>query len=181
MDEARSGGESRPDLVVETRYQRDFGITLLGFPKPLQEAMQDDVNALAFLIPPWCSSVRIAWLDEGAEGEQGPNVAATNVAERYRWAAITIRPAYFDPTRSDAERLGDLAHEFLHILLGPMQDWAADRFDDLVEEGSQLHRNLKREWRARVESVTEDCAQMVQRAVDQRRGGPPQATPRESP
>jgi hypothetical protein len=164
MDEARGGEPRAVKTEVEgTRFQRDFEITLVGFPEALLDLIREDVRSCAYLVPDWCAEVIVEWLDIPADETDGTGVsiATASVNYAYRHASIAIRPIYFSPMTTEAERRANLAHEFVHMLLAPATDYARDRFEDMTDPNSQIRRNLEREWRERVEAVTNDVTAAV--------------------
>jgi len=143
------------------RYEDDIPAELL----PVVERI---FAPLEVLLPQWCDHVFIH--AEHANDTNEDVNAQINTYYDYRWASIRLQPSWF--AQSDAAKSEDAAHELIHILRAPMDDWARTIIGELVpaDDAPKFHKMLMEEVRARGEMVTQDTM-IIMRTLMQEKAG----------
>jgi hypothetical protein len=124
------------------------------WPTEARRAVVPALRDLEWLIPAWCENVALRWTPMGDQAADGAS-ASTCVSYEYRWARIEFHPAFLSD--SEDERRRNTMHEFLHIFVAPLAEYAETFAGRLLkEEAPKFHDTVRTEIRDRCEMVVQD-------------------------
>lgn len=132
-----------------------------GTPAAMVEAVTPWLSLLEVLIPPWIYDVTFG---EATDSPEKGDVLSVDTNVSYHFSFISIYPAFL--TSSPQERRVLLQHEFIHMHLEHLVNFAQDLVEEFV--GSPSDRLLKKEIRHRLEFTVEDINQMLERVWTQK-------------
>ena len=125
------------------------------FPDQLRDEVETFVREFLWIVPTWCHELDIEWDPDASNG-----AARSVIKPRYRQAHLLIHPAYLE---CDIDfRRGIIAHEMIHIALGPIVTFGARLIEDFTPEDG-IRKFVQEEWASRFESVVEDLALAISR------------------
>jgi hypothetical protein len=133
-------------------------IELCGFPPGLEKVIRRDLEACAYLIPPWCRFLTMTYKPEGDSDPDSGALMSCWVDPEYRQTCIHVYPGHFDTRYSDDERHQALTHELLHITISPIGDFARREFDRLLSDAPMFKAAQKEQLRQRVEAAVQDLS-----------------------
>lgn len=139
-------------------------ITYRGeIPPEIQAALEPLIEKYKVLIPSWCDHVNISYWPAPPEGAETA-VADCRCHLDYRNASIRFFAAFLN--YHPDQRQDDAMHEFIHITVNPLYDYACDTIKEIfksdVLKDQAIAKNLILEGlRERVESVTTDLQKIV--------------------
>lgn len=147
--------ELNTTVTMHQFHHRETRITLEFFPKELRPGFKRDVCKLLYLLPPWLQSL---WIGYDCDMD---NPASMDVDYEYRVAKCKIGSSYFEPRYHDNTRLKFLTHEFLHISLNPLFDYALGELKRLTVAESPHQETLREGMRLKVEACVQDLAHLL--------------------
>lgn len=139
-------------------------ITYRGeIPPEIQAALEPLLERYRCLVPGWCERVNISYWPTPPEGAETA-VADCRSKPDYRNASIRFFPAFFD--YNPDQRHLDSVHEFIHISINPLYDYACHTIQELFKsdalKGQDIAKNLILEGlRHHIESATSDLQKIV--------------------
>ena len=132
-----------------------------NIPAEVLPAVKAKLEKYEKLIPSWTQEVRVYW--NGAPGGDATISGSSDGNFAYRWATISICPAFLD--EKDSEREDTAIHELSHVLLFPLTDF----FDQLLcyfdEQPEKVKDFMKSQLMERIEGVTVDLTSAVLRLM----------------
>ena len=131
-------------------------------PDEVKAACEDILLKNEALIPGWVNEVRVYWDAEGDETEHGSGLAAAymEASYAYRYASITICPPFLSEEKADREIR--IRHELCHIVSFPLIMYVKHVAETLSGEDDTVAQLVKKELSEKIESMTEDLAQIIQ-------------------
>jgi len=130
-------------------------ITYERFEPAHQQWLEMRVERWGRLIPLWCSSL---WFEYRPEGLMEDEVMRICINYPYRQAIILASPLLFDVRVSEALRERYLVHEFMHLAVEPLAEWAKGNLERLLDDAPKYRETVIGELRDRVESIVQDLA-----------------------
>lgn len=120
-------------------------------PAEILPIVQRFVLPCEWLIPAWCTRVYIAW-DSMPEDQSAANTISHY---DYRFARTVLFPVWLE--EKDERKTEVVLHEFLHISIAPLSDYAYHNLKVLLEEDEpKFYKHAKAELEQRMEAVVED-------------------------
>lgn len=148
-------------MIADTAMER---VTYRGeIPPEIEAAIAPLIEKYKCLIPSWCDHVNVSYWSTPPEGAETA-VADCRCHLDYRNASIRFFAAFLN--YHPDQREDDTVHEFIHISVNPLYDYACDTIKELFKsdalKGQDIAKNLILEGlRERVESVTTDLQKII--------------------
>jgi len=138
-------------------------VYLKGFPEELERIVHGYLTSLEWMIPRWCEHVNVVWVDDGSDSS-----ASIAVHFEYRFAELEIHPTFMSCTED--ERRDTCIHEFIHLHVNPLYNFADRTFKVLIED-AKLQAHSLEELRRYCEGVTQDLTHVVFERLNERETG----------
>lgn len=129
----------------------------LDFPEDLQAIVDPLISKWKDLIPPWCQELRICY------DPKRDSMMSTTLNYRNRWAVLHITGVWFKEKVEERELA--LVHEFVHILLEPIDAPIVRIIQDALEEGTTARELAASMHTDGSEAAVEDTAQAILRVT----------------
>lgn len=123
-------------------------------PREVREAVLPHLDRWCHVVPTWCHEIVVGW-DGTSEG----SAARMRAYMDYRWAELTICAPWLRETPSQRETA--LVHELVHVLLEPLQNFAADAVALIKEKCPDVHNWAEEQRRHAMESVVQDFTRLL--------------------
>lgn len=130
------------------------------FNKNIEEANKAEIEKyltqFQWIIPAWVQALNVNI--ESTENES--LIASCQVQERYREAALTIRPLFF--TESEAVKTDTIIHELFHIHTNPLYDFAKNAIRKFSEDENEKAMEIVfDEMDCYLERATQDLTKVI--------------------
>jgi hypothetical protein len=121
-----------------------------------KQVVEHYLESVKWIIPSWVQTLRLA-----VESSDNAELLATcTVHEKYREAAMTVRPLWF--TVSEKDKITTLIHELLHIHLNPLYDFSRNAIKRYSKDEHEEQREIIfDEMDCYLERSTEDLTNVI--------------------
>ena len=123
-------------------------------PKEVRETISKYLAPYEWMIPRWCERVNVEW-----EAEDGESALSIMVSFEYRFADMTVYPAWLEC--DEDVRHDTCIHELIHLHVNPLFNYADRTITLLTDEDDLLRGHAHEELRRYCEGVTQDLARTI--------------------